>query len=39
MKIMRNQLKYRIDERLPMLLWKELRSAGIQFFMRLQKEQ
>ena len=39
MKFMRNQLKYRLDVQVPMLLWKVLKIAGIQFFMLLQKEQ
>ena len=39
MKTIRNQLKYPIGVRLPMVLQKELTTAGIQFFMRLQKEQ
>ena len=39
METIRNQLKYSIGVQLPMILQKELRTAGIQFFMRLQKEQ
>ena len=39
MKTIRNQLKKPIGVRLQMLLQKELRTAGIPFFMRLQKEQ
>ena len=39
MKTIRNQLKYPIVVRLPMVLPKELTTAGILFFMRLQKEQ
>ena len=39
MKTIRNQLKYPLGVTLRILLYKELRTAGIQFFMRLQKEQ
>ena len=38
MKTIRNQIKYPIGVRLPMLPWKELRAAGTEFFTRLQKE-
>ena len=39
MKTIRNQLKFPIGVRVRMLLLKELRTALIQLFMRLQKEQ
>ena len=39
MKTIRNQLKYLIVVRSPLLQYKELRTAGSLFFMRLQKEQ